>query len=92
MIIKLSHVAFGFLNIIITAASEIYGLKSIAAYRSGLDINPTVSMLEAKEGLGCTLRGKQEFNVSLLMLYGLRYLSISCYSWNTYTHFKQKPY
>ncbi|PNX96846.1 glutamate-ammonia ligase-like protein, partial [Trifolium pratense] len=38
-------------NNILTVASEIYGLKSIAAYRSGLEINTNVTKIEAEEGL-----------------------------------------
>ncbi|CAI0469343.1 unnamed protein product [Linum tenue] len=34
-----------------TVAKEILGLKSIAAYRSGLDINPKVTSKDAEEGL-----------------------------------------
>ncbi|XP_045790500.1 protein fluG [Trifolium pratense] len=34
-----------------SVASEIYGLKSIAAYRSGLEINTNVTKIEAEEGL-----------------------------------------
>ncbi|CAL1398298.1 unnamed protein product [Linum trigynum] len=34
-----------------TVAKEILGLKSIAAYRSGLDINPNVTSKDAEEGL-----------------------------------------
>ncbi|XLU82982.1 hypothetical protein S245_006402 [Arachis hypogaea] len=32
-------------------AGEIFGFKSIAAYRSGLEINPNVTAIEAEEGL-----------------------------------------
>ncbi|KAI4349084.1 hypothetical protein L6164_009723 [Bauhinia variegata] len=34
-----------------SVAGEIYGLKSIAAYRSGLEINPYVTKKDAEEGL-----------------------------------------
>lgn len=84
--------AFEFLNSVVTAAANIYGLKSIAAYRSGLNINPAVSISEAEEGLRCTLCGKHDLNVSFLMIYGLRCLSISWYSWIACAHFKQKPH
>ncbi|OWM82462.1 hypothetical protein CDL15_Pgr002036 [Punica granatum] len=47
--------AFDFLIVVVTVAGEIYGLKSIAAYRSGLNINPNVSKIEAEEGLRHTL-------------------------------------
>ncbi|KAE9590024.1 putative glutamine synthetase [Lupinus albus] len=38
-------------NITITVAGEIFGLKSIAAYRSGLEININVAKKDAEEGL-----------------------------------------
>ncbi|XP_052113421.1 protein fluG [Arachis duranensis] len=34
-----------------SVAGEIFGFKSIAAYRSGLEINPNVTAIEAEEGL-----------------------------------------
>ncbi|RHN79701.1 putative glutamine synthetase [Medicago truncatula] len=40
-----------FLSDTLTAAAEIYGLKSIAAYRSGLEINTNVTEKDAEEGL-----------------------------------------
>lgn len=46
------------LNMIITVAGEIYGLKSVAAYRSGLNINTNISEIEAEEGLRHTIDGK----------------------------------
>ncbi|RDX78982.1 fluG, partial [Mucuna pruriens] len=36
---------------IVTVAGEIFGLKSIAAYRSGLEINTNVTKKDAEEGL-----------------------------------------
>ncbi|KAK3445465.1 hypothetical protein EUGRSUZ_A01617 [Eucalyptus grandis] len=39
-----------------SVAREIYGLKTIAAYRSGLDINTNVNSIDAEEGLQHTLR------------------------------------
>lgn len=41
----------------ITLAHEIYGLKSIAAYRSGLEINVNVSRKDAEEALLEVLQG-----------------------------------
>ncbi|XP_060967692.1 protein fluG-like [Cannabis sativa] len=38
-----------------SVAGEIFGLKTIAAYRSGLEINPNVSKIDAEEGLTETL-------------------------------------
>lgn len=46
-----------FLNIFATVADGIVGLKSIAAYRSGLEINPNVTNEDAEEGLSVVLRG-----------------------------------
>ena len=43
---------------IITVAGDIFGLKSIAAYRSGLEINTNVSERDAEEGLIETLQGE----------------------------------
>ncbi|KAK7345483.1 hypothetical protein VNO77_16087 [Canavalia gladiata] len=40
-----------FLNNIVTVAGEIFGLKSIAAYRSGLEINTNVTKKNAEDGL-----------------------------------------
>lgn len=47
-----------FLNISVTIADQIVGLKSIAAYRSGLEINTHVTIREAEEGLADVLQGK----------------------------------
>lgn len=47
-----------FLSISLTVAGEIYGLKSIAAYRSGLEINTNVTNQDAEEGLGQVLLGE----------------------------------
>ena len=41
----------------ITVADKIVGLKSIAAYRSGLEINTNVATKDAEEGLSEVLRG-----------------------------------
>lgn len=49
-----------------TDAARVVGLKSIAAYRSGLEINTNVTTKEAEEGLAEVLLGK--FNCT--MLYG----------------------
>ncbi|KAI9086317.1 hypothetical protein K1719_031771 [Acacia pycnantha] len=38
-------------NIFVTVAGEIFGLKSIAAYRSGLEINTKVTKKDTEEGL-----------------------------------------
>ena len=40
-----------------TLAHDIYGLKSIAAYRSGLRINVNVSRKDAEDGLVDVLQG-----------------------------------
>lgn len=42
---------------IITHADKIIGFKSIAAYRSGLEINTNVSKKDAEEGLIDVLQG-----------------------------------
>jgi hypothetical protein len=52
-----NHIAM-FLSIRLTDAGEIYGLKSIAAYRSGLEINTNVTRQDAEEGLGQVLLGE----------------------------------
>ncbi|WVY99047.1 hypothetical protein V8G54_031198 [Vigna mungo] len=44
-----------FLSDAVTVAGEIFGLKSIAAYRSGLEINTNVTNNDAEEGLRQTL-------------------------------------
>ncbi|GKE19498.1 hypothetical protein Tco_1427075 [Tanacetum coccineum] len=46
---------------------KVVGLKSIAAYRGGLDINPNVTTKEAEEGLAEVLLG--EFNHVTLLYY-----------------------
>jgi len=43
---------------IVTVADEIVGLKSIAAYYFGLDINTKVTKKEAEEGLQQVLAGE----------------------------------
>ncbi|KAL2323451.1 hypothetical protein Fmac_027830 [Flemingia macrophylla] len=45
------HTQVGFLSNTVTVAGEIFGLKSIAAYRSGLEINTNVTKHDAEEGL-----------------------------------------
>jgi hypothetical protein len=42
-----------------TVADKIVGMKSIAAYRSGLEIDPYVSEIKAEEGLLQELNGIQ---------------------------------
>ncbi|GER36840.1 glutamine synthetase [Striga asiatica] len=42
-----------------THADKIIGFKSIAAYRSGLDINPNVSQTDASEGFKDVLRARK---------------------------------
>lgn len=60
----------GILNESFTLAGEIVGLKSIAAYRSGLDINTHVTEKEAEEGLTEVLRGKCQLAcVCIFILY-----------------------
>jgi hypothetical protein len=44
-------------------SSQIVSLKSIAAYRSGLEINPNVSKTDAEDGLRKELTGKTLFLV-----------------------------
>ena len=39
-------------------ANQIFGLKSIAAYRSGLEINTNVTRKDAEEGLSEILSGE----------------------------------
>jgi len=47
-----------FLSHAVTVADEIFGLKSIAAYRSGLEINTNVTKEDAEEGLRQVLIGE----------------------------------
>jgi hypothetical protein len=49
------------LNKIFTVANKIVALKSIAVYRSGLQINPSVSKKDAEDGLRKELTSKQVF-------------------------------
>ncbi|KAF4403341.1 hypothetical protein G4B88_007987 [Cannabis sativa] len=44
-------------------AGEIFGLKTIAAYRSGLEINPNVSKIDAEEGLTETLLASKPIRI-----------------------------
>uniref|UniRef100_A0A165WSI5 GS catalytic domain-containing protein n=1 Tax=Daucus carota subsp. sativus TaxID=79200 RepID=A0A165WSI5_DAUCS len=53
---KLNLIPFGFLIHFVTLADKVFGLKSIAAYRSGLKINTNVTLEEAQEGLTEVLR------------------------------------
>ncbi|KAK3043030.1 hypothetical protein RJ639_002598, partial [Escallonia herrerae] len=52
----LEEVPVGSLNPFFTISDKLAGLKSIAAYRSGLEINPNVTSKEAEEGLVDVLR------------------------------------
>lgn len=49
-------------------AGEIFGLKSIAAYRSGLEINTNVTKQEAEEGLTQVLLGELNMKIGFKML------------------------
>lgn len=49
-------------------AGEIFGLKSIAAYRSGLEINTNVTKQEAEEGLTQVLLGELNTKIGFKML------------------------
>lgn len=60
-IINEMPVSVDFLIISITAANQIYSLKSIAAYRSGLEINTNVTKIDAEEGLSEILIGEYSF-------------------------------
>ncbi|EXB75910.1 Protein fluG [Morus notabilis] len=48
----------------ITVVGEIFGLKSIAAYRSGLEINTNVSRREAEEGLAEVLQAAKPVRIT----------------------------
>ncbi|CAI9097920.1 OLC1v1034439C1 [Oldenlandia corymbosa var. corymbosa] len=48
----------------ITLSEEVVGYKSIAAYRSGLDINTKVTMLEAENGLHDVLQGGSPIRIT----------------------------
>lgn len=45
----------------VTVADKIVGLKSIAAYRSGLEINTRVTIEEAEESFAEVLSSKNNF-------------------------------
>lgn len=47
-----------------SVAGEIYGLKSIAAYRSGLEINTNVTNQDAEEGLGQVLLDRKPVRIA----------------------------
>lgn len=47
-----------------SVAGEIYGLKSIAAYRSGLEINTNVTRQDAEEGLGQVLLARKPVRIA----------------------------
>lgn len=49
-------------------AGEIFGLKSIAAYRSGLEINTNVTKQDAEEGLTQVLLGELNMKIGFKML------------------------
>lgn len=48
---------YGLPNLFSTLATTVVGLKSIAAYRGGLEIDPYVSKQEAENGLSEVLSG-----------------------------------
>lgn len=53
-----------FLRKLKSLANDIYGLKSIAAYRSGLEINVNVSRKDAEEGLIDVLQGGKPVRIA----------------------------
>ncbi|KAM0896247.1 hypothetical protein ACQ4PT_023321 [Festuca glaucescens] len=53
-----------FLSKLKSVANKIVGLKSIAAYRSGLDIDPSVSKTDAEDGLRKELAGRRPFRIT----------------------------
>nr|CAD1836028.1 unnamed protein product [Ananas comosus var. bracteatus] len=55
---------FHFLNLFATVADKIVAMKSIAAYRSGLEIDPKVSKIEAEEGLQQELSGAKPIRIT----------------------------
>lgn len=71
-----------FLKNFITVIGEIFGLKSIAAYRSGLEINTNVSRREAEEGLAEVLQGEYLSGLALfidtIFLCSLFFTFVSC--------------
>lgn len=54
----------GFLILFVTVIDKVVGFKSIAAYRSGLEINTNVTWKEAEEGLFDALCGEYYLNIS----------------------------
>lgn len=70
-----------------TVADKIVGLKSIAAYRSGLGINTNVTRNEAQEGLAEVLKGEDHDLrwISILLLYSPQIFSnlVCFYSWQS---------
>lgn len=70
-----------------TVADKIVGLKSIAAYRSGLGINTNVTRNEAQEGLAEVLKGEDHDLrwIFILLLYSPQIFSnlVCFYSWQS---------
>lgn len=59
----------GFTLTLVTLVPEIVALKTIAAYRSGLDIDTHVSKEVAEKGLVEVLQGKTDLHVPIICLY-----------------------
>ncbi|KAL6641020.1 hypothetical protein ACP70R_019201 [Stipagrostis hirtigluma subsp. patula] len=55
---------YNILNLSLTFANQIIALKSIAAYRSGLDIDPNVSKMDAEDGLRKELTGQRPIRIT----------------------------
>nr|CAB3452973.1 unnamed protein product [Digitaria exilis] len=52
------------LNLLVTVSNQIVALKSIAACRSGLEINPNVSKMDAEDGLRKELAGQKPLRIT----------------------------
>ncbi|KAK4392144.1 protein fluG [Sesamum angolense] len=63
-ILRIERVAEKILDEMITYADKIVGFKSIAAYRSGLEINTNVSTKDAQEGLNDLLQAGKPVRIT----------------------------
>ncbi|KAL0316188.1 UNVERIFIED_CONTAM: protein fluG [Sesamum radiatum] len=63
-ILRIERVAEKILDEMITYADKIVGFKSIAAYRSGLEINTNVSTKDAQEGLNDVLQAGKPVRIT----------------------------
>lgn len=69
-----------------THAAKVVGFKSIAAYRSGLEINTDVSKKDAEEGLSNVLQGMFYMNGFKTSLALRTRLIVCLFSWEARPH------